>query len=96
MTMVLLRDMTKGVTTVTPTALLRGMTKGVTTVTPMVTVALLRGMTKGVSLIMALDLMITVLSKEVWRIIMSGTEGEMNCQKVCVYQFGSGEGEAHL
>ena len=91
MTVVLLRDMTKGVTTVTPMALLRGMTKGVTTMTPMVTVALLRGMTKGVSLIMAL--MVTMLSKEAWRIIVSGTEGEMNCQKVCVYEFGGGEGE---
>ena len=67
-----------GMTTTMTMAVLRDMTKGVTTV----------------SLIMAL--MVTMLSKETWRIIMSGTEGEMNCQKVCVYEFGSGEGEAHM
>ena len=30
-------------------------------------------------------LMIIMLDKEALRIIMSRTEGEMNCQKVCVY-----------
>ena len=82
-----LGGMTKGITTVTPMVTmgpLGGMTKSITTVTPMVTMTSLRGMTKGITTVTPMVLMVTIFNEEAWRVIASGTEGEMDCQKVYV------------
>ena len=94
-TMAPLRGMTKGVPTMTMT-LLGGVRGEVATTTPtLVTMVPLRVMMKGTTTDTIRVLMIIMLDKEALRIVMSRTEGEMNCQKVCVC-FGSEEGEAHM